>query len=72
MTSRTIGTVLAHAVTDTDFREQLSEHPDEVLSELDLSATEIEALKSLDKTILDIFDKKSTEVCNCIICCITC
>lgn len=67
MTTRTVGTVLAHAVTDTDFREQLLKHPEELLSELDLSATEIEAFKSVE-----IFDKKFAEVCNCIICCIVC
>lgn len=53
-----VGTVIARAVTDADFRERLLEQPDEILGDFDLSMAEIEALKHLDKSVLSEFSEK--------------
>jgi hypothetical protein len=53
MTTATVQTLLARAMTDADFRELLFSDPDEVLAGHDLTAAELATLKNLPRAEFD-------------------
>ncbi len=68
MSHMPVSTVVARAVIESDFRDRLSEQPDEVLSAFQLTPPQIEVLKRIDKSAFEAVAENLTKFENCSYC----